>query len=99
MIHVVAVPGLAGASVAPAVVRDDAVALVGQKDHLRFPAVRAERPSVAEGDDRAVLGAPVLEVQAYAFGSDNIVAVYGGCGGGDVGLRIHVAFSIGRVKR
>jgi hypothetical protein len=47
-LHVVAVPGLAGAAVAAAVMGDAAVALSGQEDHLVFEGVRAERPAVAE---------------------------------------------------
>src|SRR5690606_17877792 len=81
VIHVVAIPGLAGAAMAAAVVGDHPVALVGEEDHLRFPAVRAQRPAVAEGDDRAVFRAPVLVVQAHAVGGDDVIAVYGGAGG------------------
>src|SRR5690606_10886308 len=78
VVHVVAVPGLARTAVAAPVVGDDAVALGGEEQHLRFPAVRVQRPAVAEGDDRAVLGAPVLEVQAHAVGGHDVVAVDGG---------------------
>ena len=47
-VHVVAVPRLAGAAMAAAVVRDAAVAACGQEDHLVFPGVGAQRPAVAE---------------------------------------------------
>ena len=49
-VHVVAVPGLARAAVAAAVMRDAAVAARGQKEHLVFEGVRAQRPAVAEDD-------------------------------------------------
>src|SRR5690606_17504772 len=82
VVHVVAVPRLARAAVAAAVVGDDAVALRGQEQHLRFPAVRTQRPAVAEGDDRAVLRAPVLEIEAHAVRGNDVVAVDGGGGSG-----------------
>ena len=63
-VHVVAVPGLARAAVAAAVVGDAAVAAGGQEQHLVFPGVGAERPAVAE-DDR-LPGAPVLVVDLRA---------------------------------
>src|SRR5690606_5155915 len=78
VVHVVAVPRLAGAAVAAAVVGDDAVALPGQEQHLRLPAVRAQRPAVAEGDHRAVLRAPVPVVEADLVASDDVAAVDGG---------------------
>src|SRR5690606_13452161 len=89
VVHVVAVPRLAGAPVPAAVVGDDPVAVRGQEQHLGFPAVRVQRPAVAEGDHRAVLRAPVLVVQAHPVGGDDVVAVdAGGAGGGlQVGWR------------
>ena len=44
-VHVVAVPGLARAAVAAAVVGDAAVAAGGQKEHLVFEGVRARAAS------------------------------------------------------
>lgn len=40
-VHVVACPGLRGAAMASTVVGDDAVALVGEEDHLVFEVVAA----------------------------------------------------------
>ena len=68
-VHLVAVPRLARAAVAAAVVRDAAVSAVGQKDHLVFPGVRAERPAVTEDD--GLSRAPVLVINLRAvFGRD-----------------------------
>src|SRR5690606_19422079 len=85
VVHVVAVPRLAGTAVAAAVVGDDAEAVVGQEQHLRFPAVRTQRPAVAEGDHRAVLRAPVLVVKAHAVGGDDVAALHGRLGRGHRG--------------
>ena len=49
-VHVVAVPRLTGSAVAAAIVRDAAVAVEAEEDHLVFPGVGAERPAVAEDD-------------------------------------------------
>ena len=95
-VHVVAVPGLARAAVAAAVVRDAAVAVRRQEDHLVFPGVGAQRPAVAE-DDR-LPAAPVLVVDLRAvFGRDrahrirSLIAVGGGLGrGGARGGRRHL---------
>jgi len=48
--QVVAIPGLARAAVAAAVVGDAPVAAGGQKEHLVLEGVRAQRPAVAEDD-------------------------------------------------
>ncbi len=84
VVHVVAVPRLARAAMAAAVVGDHAIALGGQEQHLRFPAVRAQRPAMAEGDDRTVLRAPVLVVQLHAVAGGDVAAAHGGAleGGG-----------------
>ena len=63
-IHFVAVPGLAGAAVAAAVMRDAAVPAAGQKQHLIFPGVRAERPAVTENDGLPC--APILVINLGA---------------------------------
>ena len=47
-VHFVAVPRLARPAVAAAIMRDAAIAARGQKEHLVFPGVRAQRPAVAE---------------------------------------------------
>lgn len=71
VIHVVAVPDLAGAAVATAIMRDNAEALVHEKHHLRVPVVGTERPAVVEMDDLGVARAPVLVEDLDAvFGSD-----------------------------
>jgi hypothetical protein len=63
-VHLVAVPGLTGAAVAAAVVSDAAQAVGRQREHLRFPAVRVQRPSVAE--HHGATGSPVLVEDAHA---------------------------------
>ena len=64
ILQVVAVPGLARAAVAAAVMGDAAVALSGQEDHLVFEGVRAERPAVAE--HHRLSAAPILIVDLRA---------------------------------
>lgn len=59
-IHVVSVPCLRGATMTATVVSDDAEPVVGQKDHLVFPVVAAQRPAMRKGDDWALGVAPVL---------------------------------------
>jgi hypothetical protein len=49
-VEVVAVPGLARAAVAAAIVRDAAVAARGEEEHLVLEGVGAERPAVTEDD-------------------------------------------------
>src|SRR4051812_15681830 len=63
-------PGLARTAMPAAIVGDAAVTLGSEKEHLRFPSVRAQRPAMAEGNDGA--GAPVLVV--------NLGSVLGGDG-------------------
>ena len=65
-VHVVAVPGLARTAMAAAVMGDAAVAAGGQKHHLVFPGVRAQRPAVAEDD--GLSAAPVLVVELDVAG-------------------------------
>ncbi|MNJ62210.1 hypothetical protein D3C77_580420 [compost metagenome] len=60
VVHVVAVPRLAGAAVATAVVGDHAVTVGEEEQHLRIPIVGAERPAVVEVDDRRIARAPIL---------------------------------------
>ena len=52
-------------AVAAAVVRDDAVPVLGQEQHLAVPGVGVERPAVRERYDRPV--APVLVVDLGAI--------------------------------
>ncbi len=80
-VHVVALPGLAGAAMAAPVVGDAAKAVRCQVEHLRLPCVRAQRPAVAEADDRA--GAPVLVVDLRAvLGGEGAHGSPFGVGGG-----------------
>jgi hypothetical protein len=58
VIHVVAAEDLARAPVAAPVVRDDAVALLREEQHLAVPVVRGQGPAVREDDGLA--RAPVL---------------------------------------
>ncbi len=46
VIHVMAVAGLAGATVAAAVVGDDAIAVLQEEQHLRVPIIGRERPAM-----------------------------------------------------
>ena len=68
-VHLVAVPGLAGASVAPSVMRDAAVAVVAQEEHLVLPVIAVEGPAVGEDDGLAGGVAPVfIEDLGFVFG-------------------------------
>jgi hypothetical protein len=58
VIHVVTVSNLSGAAVTATVMRDDAIAVAEEEEHLRVPVVGGKRPAMAE-DDR-LTGAPVL---------------------------------------
>jgi hypothetical protein len=55
-IHVVAGRSLRGATMAPAIMGDDAIALVEEERHLRVPIIGAKRPAMMEDDGLA--GAP-----------------------------------------
>src|SRR5215470_10684852 len=68
-VHVVAVPRLARAPVATAVVGDYAEPARAEKHDLRVPIIRAERPAMTENDGLAA--APILVVDLRAvFGRD-----------------------------
>ena len=60
VVHVVAVADLARAAMAAPVMRDDAVALADEVEHLGVPVVRAQRPAVMEDDGLRVPRTPVL---------------------------------------
>jgi hypothetical protein len=45
LVHCVSFPGLRGASVTAAIVRDAAVALGGEEEHLGFEVIGVERPA------------------------------------------------------
>ena len=67
VIHVVAVADLGGAAVAAAVMRDDAIAVLEEEQHLRVPVIGRQRPAMAEHD--GLTFAPVLV--------ENLNAVFG----------------------
>src|SRR5580658_10773541 len=60
MIHVMAVPGLAGTSVSPPVVSNHTVAALAEEQHLCVPIIGRQRPAVAK--DYGLTFAPVLVV-------------------------------------
>lgn len=66
LVHVIAIPRLAGAPMPAAVVADTTISVRGKEEHLIFPRVRAERPSVAESDRLAVLRTPILVINRRA---------------------------------
>ena len=57
-VHVIAVPGLAGAAMAAPIMRNDAIALGGHEERLVVPGVGVEGPAMAEDD--GLSRAPVL---------------------------------------
>ena len=65
-VHVVSGPGLAGPAVATAVVGDAAVAVVAQEEHLVFPVIAVQRPTMREGDDGILWIAPVLVIDGLS---------------------------------
>ncbi len=76
-VHVMAVGGLRGAAVAAAVVGNDPITVLQEKQHLRVPVVRTERPAMVKHDRLALppilvknLGAVFgLYVAAHVFDS------------------------------
>ncbi len=58
VIHVVAVAGLAGTAVAPAVMGDDPIAVIEEEQHLRVPVIGRKRPTMTEHD--GLTFAPIL---------------------------------------
>src|SRR5205809_411405 len=50
VIHVVPATGLGRASMSASVMRDDAIALFEEEQHLRVPVIGRQRPTVAEND-------------------------------------------------
>src|SRR5258708_5471259 len=67
MIHIIAVPGLTGAAMAAPIMRDAAETTFGEKKHLVFESVRAERPTMAKYDGPT--GPPILVVNLGAISS------------------------------
>src|ERR1700677_4668558 len=69
VIHVVTVAHLRGTTMAAAVMRDDAIAVIEEEQHLRVPIVGRQRPAMTEHD--GLTFAPVLVVDLNAvFGRD-----------------------------
>jgi hypothetical protein len=67
-VHVVAVPGLAGAAVTATVVGDATIAAGGEEEHLILEGVGGEGPAVAEDDGRAVAPVVVIDLGAVLGG-------------------------------
>src|SRR6266403_1165181 len=68
VIHIVAIAGLARASVASTVVRDYSIVMTQEEQHLCIPVVCAKRPSVTE--NYWLPAAPILIVDSRSvFGS------------------------------
>src|SRR6266487_4192415 len=63
-VEVVAVPGLAGAAMAAAIMGDAAVSAGGEKVHLVFESIRRQRPAVAEDDGRSLAPIVVIDLRA-----------------------------------
>src|SRR5437868_437683 len=59
-VHVITAVGLARASMAAAIMRDDAIDFIEKEDQLVVPVVSAQRPAVVEDDWLGVLWPPVL---------------------------------------
>src|SRR5213593_4376131 len=62
VVHVVTIADLARPAMAASVMRNDAVALLQEVEHLGVPVVSAERPAMMEDDGLRVPGSPVLVV-------------------------------------
>src|SRR5437588_3119500 len=62
VIHVVAVAGLRGATMAASVMSDDAIAVVEKEQHLRVPVIGRQRPAVAEDDGLSFAPVFIIDV-------------------------------------
>jgi hypothetical protein len=74
MIHVVAVGGLGRATMATPVMRDNAVAMMQEEQHLRVPVIGRQRPAVAE-HDRLARTPILIEDFSAVYGGDRIHGV------------------------
>jgi hypothetical protein len=63
-VHVVALPRLARATVAASIMRDAAVAVRSEEEHLVLEGVGAKRPAVAEHDRLSLAPIVVIDVRA-----------------------------------
>src|ERR1700757_3341502 len=68
-IHIIAVPRLRGAAMPPPVVRDNAITVLAEEQHLGVPVIRTERPAVSE-DYRLSLSPVLVEDCRAIFGRD-----------------------------
>jgi len=59
-VHIVAIPSLFRPTVAATIMSNGTEAVTGQEEHLGFPGIGCQGPSVAEDDGGARLAAPVL---------------------------------------
>jgi len=57
-VHLITVPGLRGAAVPAPIVRDHAITLLPEEEHLPVPVVGAKRPAMAEYN--GLTRAPIL---------------------------------------
>src|SRR5512133_2026556 len=67
VVHVVAVAGLGGSSMAAPVMGDDAIAVLEEEQHLGVPVIGRQGPAVAEYD--GLTASPVLVEDLDAIGS------------------------------
>src|SRR5262245_39310788 len=67
VVHVVTIAHLARPAMATAVMRDDAIALLHEVEHLGVPVVGAEWPPMMEDDGLSGPGSPVLVVDRRAI--------------------------------
>src|SRR5277367_4384886 len=65
MVHIVAIGGLGGASMATAVMGDHAIAMMQEEQHLRVPLIGRKRPAMAEHN--RLTFTPVLVVDLDAI--------------------------------
>src|SRR5262245_39834811 len=73
VVHVVTVTDLARTAVAAPVVRDHAIALPDEIEHLSVPVIGTQRPAMMEDDWLRVPRAPILEVNlGPVFGADGV---------------------------
>src|SRR5438477_2843133 len=63
-VHLIPIPGLTGTSMAAPVMRDTAIAVGRQEEHLCFPVVGSERPAVAEDDGLPLAPVFVIDFRA-----------------------------------
>ena len=80
-VHVLADIGLARPPMAAPVMRDHAIALVKEEQHLVVPVVGAQRPAVMEDDRLGVPRAPVLVEDGGSVGGGNVTHGVSPCSG------------------